>query len=56
MISHINSKNSNYFQKRLAEKEKNRMEEYKSKKIVNNFEGASKHARIIKNAPKPKLL
>jgi hypothetical protein len=56
MISHLDSKDPNYFQKRLAEKEKNRMEEYKSGKIVNNFEGANKRARIIRNAPKPEPL
>lgn len=56
MISHLDSKDPEYFQKRILEKEKNRMEEYKSGKIIKNFEGASKHARIIRNAPKPKPL
>lgn len=53
MISHIDSKDPNYFQKRLAEKERNRMEEYKSGKVINHFAGASKRARIIKRAHQP---
>jgi hypothetical protein len=56
MISNLDNKDPNYFQKRLAEKEKNRITEYKSGKVIKNFEGASKHARIIRNAPKPKPL
>ena len=53
MISHLDSKDPKYFQKRILEKEKNRMEEYKSGKIVNNFEGASKRAKIIRREHQP---
>jgi hypothetical protein len=53
MISHLDSKDPDYFRKRIEEKEKNRMEEYQSGKTTNHFEGASKRARIIRRAHQP---
>lgn len=53
MISHIDSKDPDYFQKRLKEKEKNRIEEYQSGKVINHFAGARKRAKIIRRAHQP---
>lgn len=56
MISHINTNDSDYFHKRIKEKEHNRMKEYKEGKIDKNFTGARKHARLVRNSKAPKPL
>lgn len=55
MYSTLDSNESNYFVKRLKEKEMNRMKDYENGVVVNNFTGARERAKVIRSKP-PKPL
>lgn len=44
------------WKKYYIEKERKRWEDYRNGKICDNWKGASKQAKIIRNAPPPKPL